>query len=81
MKLSDGLEKQIYAIQEMDLPAKTEKRLRALGMVAGTKLAVLTKKKSALIITVRGTRLALGKFIASNIEIIEIKEIKKFNPD
>ena len=72
MKLFDGIEKKVYAVQEMNLPIKTEKRLESLGMIAGTKLSVVNKKKSALIITVRGTRLALGKSIAANIEVKKI---------
>lgn len=69
MKLSDGLEKQIYVVQGMSLPLKIEKRLRSLGIISGTEIFILNKKKSALVVTVRGTRLALGKFIAANIEI------------
>ena len=72
MKLFDGAEKKRYAVQNMTLPVKTEKRLEALGMITGTKLSVLNKKKSALIIAVRGTRFALGKAIAANIEVIEM---------
>jgi len=72
MKLFDGSEKKHYAIQNMDLPVKTEKRLEALGMIEGTKFSVLNKKKSAVIIAVRGTRFALGKAIAANIDVIEM---------
>ena len=69
MKLFDGNKKQLYSVQEMNLPVRTEKRLEALGMIAGTKISVLNKKKSALVIAVRGTRLALGKSIAAHIEV------------
>ena len=72
MKLFDGLEKQIYTVKMMSLPAKTGKRLEALGMIAGTQISILNKKKSAVIIAIRGTRLALGKSITSNIEVKEI---------
>ena len=72
MKLFDGSEKKNYAIQNMSLPVRTEKRLEALGMIAGTRLAVLNKKKSALVVAVRGTRFALGKAIAENIDVIEM---------
>lgn len=50
-------------------PAVT-RRLQALGLNDGTTVNVLNRKKhGALIIQVRGTRLALGKHISSNIEI------------
>lgn len=50
-------------------PAIT-RRLQALGLNDGTTVNVLNRKKhGALIIQVRGTRLALGKHISSNIEI------------
>lgn len=69
LKLTDGLKNNFYLIREMNLPFKTAKRLEALGMTAGTKIAVLNKKKSALIVEFRGTRFALGKAIAQNIEV------------
>ena len=48
------------------------RRLQALGMNEGTNLYILNrKKKGALIVRVKGTRLALGKHISSNIEIRE----------
>lgn len=50
-------------------PAIT-RRLEALGLNDGTTVNVLNRKKrGAMIIQVRGTRLALGKHISSNIEI------------
>ena len=72
MKLFDGFEKKIYSVQNMKLPINTEKRLEALGMITGTKLSVLNKKKSALVVSIRGTRFALGKTIANNIDVSEI---------
>ena len=50
-------------------PAIT-RRLQALGLNDGTTVNVLNRKRhGALIIQVRGTWLALGKHISSNIEI------------
>jgi ferrous iron transport protein A len=69
LKLSDGLKNNIYSVRKMTLPNKTAKRLEALGMISGTAVSVLNIKKSALIIEFRGTRFALGKAIAKNIEI------------
>ena len=69
VKLTDGIKNNIYSVCGMTLPLKTAKRLEALGMTSGTKISVLNKKKSAMVIFVRGTRFALGRAIAQNIEI------------
>ena len=69
MKLADGVKDNLYFVRGMSLPIKTAKRLEALGMTAGTKIIILNKKKSALVAEFRGTRFALGKTIAKNIEI------------
>jgi len=69
LKLTDGVKNNVYSVRKMSLPLKTAKRLEALGMISGTKIAVLNKKKSALVVAVRGTRFALGRAIADNIEI------------
>ena len=69
LKLTDGLKNNFYFVRGMTLPLKTAKRLEALGMIAGTKITLLNKKKSALIVSVRGTRFALGRAIAKNIDI------------
>ena len=69
LKLTDGLRNNTYYVRGMSLPVKTAKRLEALGMTAGTKIAVLNKKKSALVVEFRGTRFALGSAVAQNIEI------------
>ena len=55
-------------------PAIT-RRLQALGLNDGTIVNILNRKKhGALIVQVRGTRLALGKHISSSIEISDIGE-------
>ena len=71
MKLFDGLEKKAYSVRSINLPASINKRLEALGMVRGAKLNILNKRKTAIVIIIRGTRFALGKSIAQNIEIEE----------
>ena len=76
LKLTDGHINNFYFVRGINLPLKTAKRLEALGMTAGTGIVILNKKKSALIIAVRGTRFALGKAIAKNIIIIERSSIK-----
>lgn len=48
------------------------RRLQALGLNDGTVITVLNRKKNgALIIRVRGTRLAIGKHISQGIEVEE----------
>ena len=69
LKLTDGVKNNFYLVRGMDLPLKTAKRLEALGMTSGTGIVILNKKKSAMIISVRGTRFALGKTVAQNINI------------
>ena len=73
MKLFDGIEKRVYAVKNINLPANINKRLEALGMVSGTRINILNKRKTAVVVIIRGTRLALGKAIAQNIEIVENK--------
>jgi len=69
LKLTDGVKNNLYSVRRINLPLKIVKRLEALGMTAGVGIIILNKKKSAMIIAVRGTRFALGKAIAQNIEI------------
>ncbi len=62
-----------YQIRELLVEDAVTRRLEALGLNEGTKILILNrKKKGALILKVRGTRLALGKHIASHIEIREM---------
>jgi len=72
LKLADGLKNNFYCVRKINLPHKTVKRLEALGMVSGTEISVLNKKKSAVIVGFRGTRFAMGKTIAENIEVAEV---------
>lgn len=59
-----------YLIEGLYVEPAITRRLQALGLNDGTVVDVLNRKKrGALIIQVRGTRLALGKHISSNIEI------------
>lgn len=64
-----------YLIEGLYVEPTITRRLQALGLNDGTIVTVLNrKKKGALIIQVRGTRLALGKHLSSNIEIKEMQE-------
>ena len=69
MKLTEGLNNTVYTVSGMNLPLKIEKRLETLGMVQGTKLTLLNKKDSALVVVIRGARFALGQEIARNIDV------------
>ncbi|HBA48936.1 MAG TPA: hypothetical protein DCZ91_14305 [Lachnospiraceae bacterium] len=61
-----------YCIEGLYVEPAITRRLQALGLNDGTVINVLNRKnKGALIIQVRGTRLALGKHISSSIEISE----------
>ena len=68
-----------YRIDGLFVEPGITRRLQALGLNDGTTLRVLNRKRrGALIIQVRGTRLALGRHISSNIEIEQIRgELKK----
>lgn len=62
-----------YRIGGLFVEPGITRRLQALGLNDGTTLRVLNRKRrGALIIQVRGTRLALGRHISSNIEIEQI---------
>lgn len=59
-----------YIIDGLYVEEAVTRRLQALGLNDGTQIKVLNRKKrGALIIQVRGTRLALGRHLSSNIEI------------
>ena len=61
-----------YCIEGLYVEPAITRRLQTLGLNDGTVINVLNRKnKGALIIQVRGTRLALGKHISSSIEISE----------
>ena len=62
-----------YSIEGLYVEPSITRRLQALGLNDGTMIRDLNRKnKGALIIQVRGTRLALGRHISSNIEVKEI---------
>ena len=71
MKLHEGAINGTYrvvAINNLELPV--ERRLEAIGLTNGTNITILNKKKKgAVIVTVRGTRFAVGFHIAQGIEI------------
>ena len=73
IKLWDAELKKEYTVENIFLENPISRRLEALGINEGTPVTVLTRKRSgALIVKIRGTRLALGKHITANIEIKEV---------
>ncbi|MCG8501526.1 MAG: ferrous iron transport protein A [Firmicutes bacterium] len=48
---------------------KTKKFLEGLGLVPGTKIAVVAEMKGDLIISVKGSRLAINKGIAQKLDV------------
>lgn len=61
-----------YIVENMSLGLETNRRLQALGLTKGTKITVLNNKKSgSVIFSVRGSRLAVGKEIATGLEVRE----------
>lgn len=75
MTLYEAAKDKKYIIEGLFVEESITRRLQALGLNDGTKIRVLNKKNGgALIIRVRGTRLALGKHLSSNIEVKEDQE-------
>lgn len=72
MSLFDGIAGKNYEIKGLYVEEGITRRLQALGLNDGTVISVLNRKKNgALIIRVRGTRLAVGKHISQGIEVKE----------
>ena len=73
MKLYDGQKGSTLQVVRMDLPLQTERRLEVLGMLEGTKITVVNRKrKGAMIVKIRGTRFAMGQSITERIEVKEV---------
>lgn len=70
MTLSDATPGSTYQVAGLDLPTELSRRLEALGMIEGSGVKVLRRKRrGAMIITVRGTRFAVGYAIAKHISV------------
>ncbi len=75
MTLYEGNAGKDYEISGIFVEDKITRRLEALGMNDKTVVHIMTKKKhGAMVIKVRGTRLALGRHIA---KLIEVKECSR----
>lgn len=74
MTLLEGQINQVYCIEELLTDGNTGRRLESLGLINGTDIKVMNKKRNgAVIFKARGTRLAVGKDIATKI-ILATKE-------
>lgn len=72
MKLLNGKIGANYTVKSLDLDMVTRRRLEALGLTEGTHIRVLNRNRGgAVILMVRGSRLALGKKIAETIHMKE----------
>ena len=72
MSLFEGEKGKAYEILGLYVEEGITRRLQALGLNDGTVVTVLNRKKNrALIIRVRGTRLAVGRHISMGIEVKE----------
>lgn len=72
MTLYDGRIGAAYRVNGVYVEEAVTRRLQALGINDGTTVKILNRKrKGAMIIQVRGTRLALGRHISSCIEVKE----------
>ena len=70
MRLNEGEKGSRLEVLHMELPVQTERRLEVLGMLEGTVISVVNRKKrGAMIIKIRGTRFAVGEQITKNIEV------------
>ena len=74
MVLKEGKNHHTYKVLSIHIEPQLERRLESLGLTEGSLITVLNnEKKGALTARFRGTRFALGKRIADNIEIAEVK--------
>ncbi len=70
MKLYEGVKGKSYCVRDLYMEEGLMRRLQALGLNEGTVVKILNRKRDgAIILYVRGTRLAVGKHITSNIEV------------
>lgn len=62
-----------YQVTALKIEGNLLRRLQSLGLTIGTAVRVLNRKKNGpVIISVRGTRFAIGGQIAENIEAKEV---------
>ncbi len=72
MTLRDAKIGAAYIVSSLNLDMVTRRRLEALGLTRGTVISILNRSRNgAVILMVRGSRLALGSKIADTIHMKE----------
>lgn len=72
MTLKNAKVGSIYTVASLELDMITRRRLEALGLTKGTNIKILNRNhEGAVILMVRGSRLALGSKIAETIHMKE----------
>ncbi|OUQ50447.1 FeoA family protein [Lachnoclostridium sp. An118] len=75
MILKQGKNDHTYQVCGIHTEKKLERRLEALGLTEGALITILNNdKKGSLTARFRGTRFALGRQIADNIDVREVAE-------
>lgn len=70
MTLQDAKIGGTYTVSALNLDVVTRRRLEALGLTLGTDINILNRSRGgAVILMVRGSRLALGSKIAETIQM------------
>ena len=73
MVLKEGKNPHTYEVLSIHIELQLERRLQALGLTEGSLITILNNdKQGSLTAKFRGTRFALGKRIADNIEVTEV---------
>ena len=75
MILKQGKNDHTYQVCGIHTEKKLERRLEALGLTEGALITILNNdKKGSLTARFRGTRFALGRQIADNIDVRKVAE-------
>lgn len=74
MVLKEGKNHHTYEVLSIHIELQLERRLEALGLTEGSLITILNNdKQGSLTVKFRGTRFALGRRIADNIEVMEVE--------
>ena len=80
MVLKEGKNHHTYEVLSIHIELQLERRLQALGLTEGSLITILNNdKQGSLTAKFRGTRFALGKRIADNIEVTEVMTTEQNN--
>lgn len=75
MTLKQGKNLLTYRVESISMELQLERRLEALGLTEGSLITILNNdKKGSLTAKFRGTRFALGRRIADNITVTEVRQ-------